>query len=140
MTETWLTKYHFNLEILPNDYFLYRRNKRRRCSYSCQSKCSIQSTTIVNRPYYDCMRRIMRRILCGVYVHPTSHHLILMMSLLILIPFQKPEILSLEISDIDWYSHTHGILLLKIFATFYLKIILASLSHRLRIYMETFLT
>ncbi len=63
-----------------------------------------------------------------------------MMSLLILIPFQKPEILSLEISDIDWYSHTHGILLLKIFATFYLKIILASLSHRLRIYMETFLT
>ncbi len=33
-----------------------------------------------------------------------------MMSLLILIPFQKPEILSLEISDIDWYSHTHGIL------------------------------
>ena len=138
MTETWLTKYHFNLEILPNDYLLYRNDRETRGGgvlIAANQNVPSSQRQLLTDPI-----TIVCGVLCGVYVHPTRHHLILMMSLLILIPFQKPEILSLEISDIDWYSLTHGILLLKIFATFYLKIILASLSHRLRIYMETFLT
>ncbi len=114
MTKTWLTKYHFNLEILPNNYLLYRNDRETRGG----GVLIAANQNVPSRPFEHISTKIEHvtvelltdpiTIVCGVYVPPNSSPSYLddVLTYINSLPKTRDIIILGDFNspDIDWYS------------------------------------